>query len=103
MPDRYEVRISREASADLETIHAYIERHSPQNAALVVSRILKNIESLELFPRRYKVHRQSSSLGFAVHAMPVPPYVVYYCVMAQQRAVQILSVRHGARRRPGSF
>ena len=87
MPDEYAVRISREASADLEAIHAYIERHSPQNAALVVGRILKNIESLELLPRRYKVHRRSSSLGFAVHAMPVPPYVVYYCVVDQPRAV----------------
>ena len=103
MPDKYEVRISREASADLETIHAYIERQSPQNAATVVARILDDIESLALLPRRYKVHRQSSSLGFAVHTMPVPPYVVYYCVMDQPRAVQILSVRHGARRRPRSF
>jgi plasmid stabilization system protein ParE len=32
--------------------------------------------------------------------MPVTPYLIYYRVLDSQQAVRVLTVRHGAQRRP---
>ena len=58
MPEHYRVRITPQALSDLELIHAYIARDSPQSAASVLERILDAIESLEIFPHRTVVERQ---------------------------------------------
>jgi plasmid stabilization system protein ParE len=103
MSELYEVRITGEAGSDLEAIHHYISLDSPQNADTVVDRLLNAIDSLERMPHRYKVHRRGSRRGRVVRSMPLPPFVVYYEVREDERMVRILTVRHGARRRPRSF
>jgi plasmid stabilization system protein ParE len=35
--------------------------------------------------------------------MPVPPFVIYYRVLEAERIVEVLTVRHGARRQPRRF
>jgi len=103
MPDLYEVRITGEAGSDLESIHHYISLDSPQNADAVVVRLLKAIDSLERMPHRYKMYRRGSRPGRIVRSMPWPPFVVYYEVREDDGVVRVLTVRHGARRRPRSF
>ena len=52
MPPIYRIILSPEAAADLEQIHAYISRESPENAVKVVERILDEIATLETFSHR---------------------------------------------------
>jgi toxin ParE1/3/4 len=103
MPELYEVRITGEAGSDLAAIHRYISGDSPQNADGVVDRLLNSIDSLEHLPHRYKVYRRGSRPNRVVRSMPVSSFVIYYEVREDERVVRILTVRHGARRRPRSF
>src|SRR5437868_404079 len=98
MPQRYGVRVLPRASNDIVEICTYIEQDSPRNAALVAQDLLDAIDSLEVFPNRYKVHENRKDPAKTVHAMPVPPFIVYYRVVERNEAVEVLTVRHGSRR-----
>jgi len=100
MRELYEVRITGEAGSDLEAIHKYISADSPQNADGVVNRILNAIDSLERLPHRYRVYRRGSHRGRTIRSLPVSPFVVYYEIRDDEGVVRVLTVRHGARRRP---
>ena len=97
MPTPYRVNLTLAAAAELEEIHAYIEKGSPQNAAGMIGRLLAAIDGLELLPHRYKVVRNTHLLGEEVRSMPVRPYLIRYHVDDSARVVTILSVRHGPR------
>lgn len=103
MPSHYAVRISKTASSDLDAIFSYIVKQSPQNAERVLQRLLDEIFALKMLPHRYKVHKRSHRPDQVVRSMPVPPFVVYYRVIEDPRVVRVLTVRHGARRKPRHF
>lgn len=103
MPAAYHVILSPEAAADLQALYEYISKDSPDNAAKMVGRILDAIESLETFPHRNVVERQSKKIKQPVRSLLVKPYIIYFRVLDEQVAVTVLSVRHGARRRPKRF
>jgi plasmid stabilization system protein ParE len=103
MSDAYRIIILREASANISEIHAHIEQTSPQNAAPVVRKLIEAIDSLEQFPHRYKVHVSNSKPERVVHSVPVPPFIIYYRVIERNRAVEVMTIRHGARRQPQRF
>jgi plasmid stabilization system protein ParE len=90
-------------SSDLEQIHSYIAKDSPRNAANFISELLKAIDSLELFPHRYPVHAGRRQPSEAVRRMPVVPYLIYYRVNDNARAVDVVTIRHGKRRQPRRF
>jgi len=97
MPQRYHIVIQPRASNDLIAICEYIEQQSPQNAASVAQEILAAIDSLAIFPHRYKVHRSRRDLRLAVRSMPVRPFLVYYRVSESPPLVDVIAVVHGAR------
>ena len=103
MPPAYHLILSPGAAADLQAIHEYISKDSPDYAAKMVGRILDAIGTLELFPHRNLIERRSAKIKHPVRSLPVKPYIVYFRVLDQQQAVRILAVRHGARRRPRRF
>ena len=103
MPDRYRIIILPAAADDLVAICPYIERDSPQNAALVAQRLIDAVDSLTVLPRRYKVHEHRKDRAKDVHSMPVPPFIVYYRVDETHLTVRILTIRHGSRRQPRRF
>lgn len=103
MTEHYRVRIMPQASNDLEEIGTYIEQDSPQNAASIAQKLLEAIDSLELLPRRCRVHERRKDPAKTVHSMPVPPFIVYYRVLDRHNVVEILVVRHGSRRQPRRF
>jgi plasmid stabilization system protein ParE len=103
MPDAYRVIISPEASTDLQTIHAFIANDSPNNAATMIERILDAIELLKEVPHRTAVERQSRKIKHPVRSLPVKPYVIFFRAIDDEKVVRILTVRHGARRRPRRF
>ncbi|HEY2589353.1 MAG TPA: type II toxin-antitoxin system RelE/ParE family toxin [Tepidisphaeraceae bacterium] len=94
MPDTYHVRYTARSAEDLEAISRYIARHSPDNAAHMVHKIVDAIDSLDILPHRY------TEIGPGIRSMPVPPYLVRYTIDERRRAVMILHVRHGARQHP---
>lgn len=65
-----------------------------------MTRILDALEPLKQFPHRTVVERQNRKLRHPVRSLPVPPYIVYFRVLDDQRVIRVLHVRHGARRRP---
>jgi plasmid stabilization system protein ParE len=66
----------------------------------VAQAILDAIDSLSLFPYRYKVHEHRKDPAKTVHSMPVPPFIVYYRVVARHDLVEVITVRHGHQRQP---
>src|SRR5437762_4309294 len=103
MPDTYRITILPEAGNNLESIHEHIEKDSPQNAVTVSRKLLDAIDSLEQFPHRYKVHTSSKNPDRVVHSMPVPPFIIYYRVIERNLAVEVMTIRDGARRQPRRF
>ena len=103
MLNRYRVRMTTRASNDIMAICGYIERDSPQNAAGVARELIDAIDSLDLFPQRYKVHERRRDPSKTVHSMPVPPFIVYYRVRDSEQVVEVIAVLHGARRQPRRF
>jgi plasmid stabilization system protein ParE len=69
----------------------------------MVERVLDAIDSLEIFPRRTVVERQSPKLKYPVRSLPVKPYVIYFRVIEDEKTVIIRHIRHGARRKPEKF
>ncbi len=106
MPTGPRPRISKTALAELEGIFQYIERGSPQNAVEVIARLLDAIDALiELPPIRHKVVGRSRKHGSTVHALSVPPFIIYYRVDVREGQPEptVLTVRHGRRRQPRRF
>lgn len=101
--DRYRLVIQSRASRDIVAICSYIERQSPQNASIVATGLIGAIDSLVLLPHRYEVYLSHQDQGKVVHSMAVPPFIVYYRVLERDKVVNILTVRHGARRQPRRF
>jgi plasmid stabilization system protein ParE len=58
MTGDYRVRLTAQALADLEAIHAFIAKESAQNASSMIEQILDAIDLLEIFPHRTVVERQ---------------------------------------------
>ena len=90
------VRWSDTATSEVEAIFAYILERSPSSAAIVARRIIDRAESLGEFPflgiygKRAKT-RQLSIVNY--------PYVVLYKLDVAADEVQILNVRHTARKK----
>ncbi len=103
MTERYSVKVMPEASTDLTGIFDYIEPESPQNAPSVIETLFTAVDSLDHLPHRYKVHRSNRNPDRVVRSMVVAPFIVYYRIFESQRIVEILTIRHGARRQPRRF
>ncbi len=98
MPVSYRVIISPEASADLQSIHAFIAQDSPHHAAKLIERILAAIETLKTFPHHTLVPHASPKLKHPVRSLPVRPYLIYFRALDDEQVVRVLTIRHGARR-----
>jgi plasmid stabilization system protein ParE len=103
MPRSYRIILLPEAYDDLGEIFDYIKRDSPQNAVTTVDRLVRSAQSLSQFPHRYKVHRWRRRPSEIIHSMPVPPFIVFYCVIEKISTVRVLTIRHGARQPPKRF
>jgi plasmid stabilization system protein ParE len=98
MPDAYRIILAKRVATDLERIFDYIAERSPQNAPRVIDHILASIERLAEIPHRTIVADQPGKANSPVRSLAVPPYVIFFRVVEEQRVVRVLRVRHGARR-----
>src|SRR5579864_4619702 len=103
MPAVYRILFTKQAAADLEGIFRYINRGSPANATKMIRRLVDAIDSLAIFPHRYRILHPHARTRRGTRMMVVWPYLGYYRILENQRGVRVITIRHGARRRPRSI
>jgi plasmid stabilization system protein ParE len=103
MPTTYRVIISPKAFADIDQIIEHVKQDSPANAAAMIDGMLAAALSLRMLPYRHRVYQHRKVAAKTVHAMPIPPLMLYYRVDETTHVVRVLTIRHGARRQPRRF
>ena len=89
------VRFTRRATAQLDAIFDYIAKDNPAAAAAVVGRV-EDRAADSYFPYSGK---PSGEEGIRMVIATPYPYLIYYHVNTKRSEMQILRIRHGARRR----
>ena len=102
MTARYRVDYSPNATIELKEIYSYIAQDSAENAKGMVEKIQKAIDGLEDAPFRQVIIKRSKS-GNKIRSLPIPPYMVFFRVKEEEFIVEILRIRHGARRPPKRY
>ena len=91
------VRYLPRAFADLEAIHSYIEKRNPEAALQVTAAITKSISGLADFP---EIGQAADEENVRVLRSAHRSYNIFYSAMGEE--IQILHIRHPARRPPGA-
>jgi addiction module RelE/StbE family toxin len=89
------VRWTAAAASELEDIFVYILKESPKSAERLSRRIVDRAESLGEFPFKGEKMRTAQARKLTVTHYP---YVIVYRIIEASDEVQILSVRHTARK-----
>ena len=92
----YLIIYSQRALKDLTGIIGHIAEEDGQAASSFGTALLDHVDLLGRFPKMGSVVRKRSPVRKLVHS----PFVVYYRLKERRRIVEILHVRHGARRKP---
>ena len=103
MSERYRINITPFAAANLEDIHKYIGKDSPQNAAGMATAIIDAIDRLESLPHRYPVDKGRRQPSETVRRMVVQPFLIYYRVNNKNRKVDVVTILHGKQKQPRHF
>jgi plasmid stabilization system protein ParE len=92
----YRVVFTQRALGDLSDIVGEIARDDGDAASRFSAGLLDHIDLLGRFPRMGNIIRKRSRVRKLVHS----PVLVYYQAHVEERAIEILHVRHGARKAP---
>ena len=97
MTDSYKVGYSVDALDDLREIYSYIanELLVSETASAQLSRIRKEVRSLDFMPARYALVDWEHSMK--MHQLPVDNFIVYYLVDDEKRAVTVARIFYGGR------
>lgn len=95
----YQVVLTAQAKTDLKEIYQYIavDLQSVQNAIGQLSRLEKEILSLDEMPERYRVYDSEKWQGRNLRVMPVDNYLVFYIPSKENYTVSIIRVMYGGR------
>ena len=96
---KYKVILQAEAASQAEAAYRWIAKDAPENAARWYNRLLDKIYSLEDFPTRCPLAPENDAFDVEVRQLLFGNYRILFTI--DGRAVRILHVRHGARRRIG--
>ena len=94
--DKYEVKITDEALADMEKIYEYIATQllAPENAMGQYNRIADAILTLDSFPDRFALFELEPEHSWGMRRMVVDNYLV--CYMVDSGVVIVTDVLYGA-------
>lgn len=94
--DNYTVKVSPEASRNLEQIYRYIAEHFLESgtAKQMIDRLEQGIFSLKRMPERNPVRRVGIYADRGYRQMLIKNYVIVYRVLPQKREVHIITVRY---------
>jgi len=98
----FRIEVSARAQRDLDRIHASITRQAPYHGAARFDRFAQSILSLSEYPERCAVEQTLSTPAREVRKLLFgrrkSVYRIYFTITGD--VVQVLHVRHGARREP---
>jgi|ERR1035438_8338007 plasmid stabilization system protein ParE len=89
---------TQKALDDLAEIVGYIAEDNAEAAARFGSSLIEHVELLARFPRMGGLIRQRAQIRKLAHS----PFLVYYRIRESKREIEILHIRHGARKPPKS-
>lgn len=89
---RFDVLLTEHAGRDLQEIYGYIAAHdSPGNAARVLDRIEKALQSLSTFPERGSHPKELLALGIREYRQTfIKPYRLIYRIAARRAYVYLI-------------
>lgn len=87
----YRVDIRQEAEAEIDAAFLYIYRDSPQNARRWLRGLYKAVDSLEMFPQRCGLARESQHLGVELRQYSYKSHRIIFKVDGD-----VVHVRHAA-------
>jgi toxin ParE1/3/4 len=90
---RFEVRLTRGAEEDLESLHAYLAQHrSSEDADALLETLLAKAETLERFPDRGVVPKELDRLGMrSFRQLIQTPYRIVYRVIGPEVVVLLIA------------
>lgn len=91
------VRWTQQAIQDLESAHHYIALENPKAAKIILSKLLKGIEQIQLYPESGRMGRVANTLELII---PKTQYILIYRYKSKTKEIQILSFLHTARKWP---
>jgi plasmid stabilization system protein ParE len=97
----YRVIVTPEAEENIAESFAYIERRSPLNAARWLRGIFKVIHTLEHFPRRCAIARETQYLGQQLRHYIYKSHRIIFRIEEKEQIVRVMHIRHAARRAIG--
>jgi len=92
----YRLLYTQKALSDLAEIIGHIAEDDAGAASRFGSSLIDHIELLTRFPRMGGLIRKRSQVRKLVHS----PFLVYYHVHESKREIEVLHLRHGARKPP---
>ncbi len=93
----YLVRLTDRALRDMEAIYEFIEADASERAFAWFNDLAEAIYSLERFPERGAVIRESKKLRHLLFGKKPSTYRIIYAADKRNRLVSILHIRHSAR------
>ncbi len=101
----YQIKISKQANKDLRDIYEYIAFTllSPDNAKKLLNTLEKKIQSLENFPKRFKLYHDELWHDQELRVMPVNKFLVFYISDNQNQIVTILRIMYHGRNIPNEL
>jgi plasmid stabilization system protein ParE len=94
----YRLLYTQKALNDLAEIVGHIAEGDAEAASLFGSSLLDHIDLLARFPRMGALIRKRRNVHKLVHS----PFLIYYRMHEEKHLVEVLHLRHGARRPPRS-
>jgi len=94
----YTLRYTKKALNDLDEIIGRIARDDEEAASRFGGSLLDHIELLARFPRMGALIRKRRNVRKLVHS----PILIYYRIHEKKQSVEVVHLRHGARRAPRS-
>ena len=94
----YRLTYTQKALNELAEIVSYIAEDNPEAAAHFGRSLLEHVELLTRFPRMGGSVKKRPQIRKLVHS----PILIYYQIHEESRFIQVLHLRHGTRKPPGS-
>ena len=95
-PALFDVILLPHALRDADELHSYIAESNPLNADRFVMDLKASIHSLQRFPKRCRIARESRIAGFEVRAAIFGKYRVLFTIIGN--SVAVMRIVHGARK-----
>lgn len=96
----YLVNITSRAERDLTLLYSQINAKSSRSALKWYRGLKNHILTLEKHPGRCPVFRAKGKLRHLLHGSKPHVYRVIYRILEKKKQVEVLHIRHGARRQP---